>query len=349
MEPPQSPRSPANPALITAIRAAIEAAGGKLTFAHFMELALYHPRYGYYQRAKRGPGRCGDFITSPEVHPFFGFALARQAAACWERLDRPAGFTVREYGAGSGGLAYDILAGLSVEAPALFATIRYELIEPNRHRREEAIAAMSAAGQGLVDKVRAVPPPAPGESLPPIVGMVLANEVADALPVHRLVWRDDALRERFVVWSATHGDFADEIGPLSAEIAARDVPGYLASQGVRLGEGDAIEVCPAAVRWVHDLAAGLASGYALIIDYGYCAKDLYRAHRLAGTLRGHYEHTVTDNPYLSVGERDLTAHVDFTALREAGEAAGLTAVGLTTQADFLAALGMGDFLVEMQR
>ena len=348
MEPPCPSDPPPNSALIAAIRAAIDAAGGKLTFALFMELTLYHPQYGYYQRTTRGPGRGGDFVTAPEIHPFFGFTLARQVTACWERLGRPAGFTVREYGAGTGGLAYDILAGLSVETPALFATIRYELVESNRHRREEAIAAMRVAGQGLAGKVRAVAPPAPGEPLRPILGMVLANEVADALPVHRLVWGKDGPRERYVVWSEEQGGFADATGELSAEIATLDVPGYLASQGLHLSEGDAIEVSPAAARWFSGVAAGLERGYALIIDYGYPAADLYQAHRLAGTLRGHYDHTATDNPYVRVGAQDLTAHVDFTALRQAGEMAGLSFVGLTTQADYLAALGLGDFLVDLQ-
>jgi len=330
-----------HPALVAAIRAELDAAGGRITFARFMELALYHPVYGYYRSPDRRPGREGDFLTAPEMHPFFGFALARQIAECWQRLGRPDPFTVREYGAGAGGLAYDIIAGLSSEAPDVVAALRYRLVEPNPHRLAQALAAMAEVG--LSHLVAAEEPVASGEVLPPIAGVVLANEVADAFPVHRLVWRGDHLVERYVVWR--DGRFAEEEGPRSAP----DLGADLLAAGIALSDGDVLDVSPAAAEWFAGVGRGIARGYALVLDYGYPARELYRAHRLHGTVRAYRAHTVGDDPFQDVGEQDLTAHVDFTALQRAGERAGLAPAGFTTQGPFLASLGLGDDLVRLQQ
>ena len=339
-----------DPVLVAAIRTEMEAAGGRLTFARFMELALYHPERGYYQAADRRPGRGGDFLTAPETHPFFGVTLARQIAECWDRLGRPDPWVIREYGAGVGGLAYDLIAGLSTEAPAAAAALHYRLVEPNRHRREQALAAMAEVGLGETVSGEEIPPGAEAE---PIVGVALANEVADALPVHRLVWRDGegggGLRERYVVWrGGPDGRFGEEEGELSAAARTSDPEGALRAAGVGLADGDAIEVGPAAATWFAGVGRGLGRGYAIVIDYGYGAAELYRGHRLGGMVRAYRRHTVTDDPFGHVGRQDLTAHVDFTALRRAGEGVGLTFAGFTTQGALLASLGMGDLLVRLQ-
>jgi SAM-dependent MidA family methyltransferase len=336
------PPASGHPSLIAAIRAEIAAADGRIPFARFMELALYHPEWGYYLAPARRPGRGGDFLTAPETHPYFGIALARQIAECWQRLDRPSPFVVREYGAGTGALAWDIVAGLAAEAPACHAALAYRLVEPNRNRLQEALAAFAAAGLG--DVVRAEMP-AQGESLEPIVGVVLANEVADAFGVHRLIWRDGHLREEWVVWR--DGRFATEEGGLSPEAAAANPDEMLREHGIALTDGDRIEISPAAAAWFTAAAHGLRRGYALVIDYGYPAPELYAAHRLAGTVRAYRGHTVSDDPFTHVGEQDLTAHVDFSALRQAGEDAGLVFAGQTTQGAFLASLEMGDLLVAL--
>ncbi len=334
-----------DPELIAVIRKELDAAGGRLSFARFMELALYHPTLGYYLAPERRPGRGGDFLTAPETHPFFGMALARQLAECWDRLGRPDRWVVREDGAGIGGLAYDVIAGLTTEAPAAASALRYRMVEPNPHRRAQALAAM--ADVGLAGVVTAEPPPSPGVDPEPIVGVALANEVADAFPVHRLVVRGDRLRERYVVWRGDRdGGFEEEEGGLSDPVAG--VAANLAAAGVALTEGDAIDVSPAAAAWFAAVGRGLGRGYAVVLDYGYATTELYQAHRLAGTVRAYYRHTVTDNPFRRVGHQDLTAHVDFTALRRAGEAVGLTFAGFTTQGAFLAGLGLGDFLVRLQ-
>jgi SAM-dependent MidA family methyltransferase len=330
------------PDLIAVIRAEIDAAGGRIPFARFMELALYHPVWGYYVSPVRRPGRPGDFLTAPETHPFFGITLARQIAECWERLDRPDPFVVREYGSGIGALAWDVIAGLSKELPDCRAALQYRLVETNPHRLAQSLAGFAEGGLGDVVRSEQI---SPGADPEPITGVMIANEVADAFAVHRLIWRDGRLREGWVVWS---GDgFAEEEGDLSPEAAAVDPEGMLRQNGITLDQGDRIEISPAAVTWFVSAARGVRRGYAIVIDYGYPAAELYRAHRLAGTVRAHRAHTVTDDPFAQVGEQDLTAHVDFSALRRAGEDAGLTFAGQTNQGAFLASLEMGDLLVAL--
>jgi SAM-dependent MidA family methyltransferase len=338
------PPATGTPALVAAIRADIAAAGGRIPFARFMELALYHPQWGYYLASQRRPGRDGDFLTAPETHPFFGIALARQVAECWDRLGRPDPFVVREYGAGSGVLAWDIVAGLAAEAPVCRAALEYRLIEPNRHRLQQALAAFAAENLAGVVHAEPITENAAPE---PIAGVVLANEVADAFGVHRLLWRGGRLREEWVVWRDDR--FAAEEGNLSPAAAAAEPEGMLRQHGIALAEGDRIEISPAAAAWFAGAARGLRRGYALVIDYGYPAPELYAAHRLAGTVRAYRGHTASDDPFAHVGEQDLTAHVDFSALRRAGEAEGLVFAGQTTQGAFLASLEMGDLLVALGR
>ena len=334
-----------NPVVVAAIRDEIARAGGRITFERFMNRALYLPGAGYYVGERRRPGRGGDFLTAPELHPMFGFALGRQVADCWERLGRPDPFTVREYGAGVGGLAYDILASLHDERPDVAAATRYRLVEANPHRRAQARAAMREVG--LVGQVE-VSDPADEATMPPITGLALANEVADALPVRRLVVRGGGLREGYVTWSDEAGEFVAVEGAPADPNYAESLLTSLMSEGVALSEGDRLDVSPAAAEWFAGVCRGIGRGYALVIDYGYAAGDLFRGHRLSGTLRAYSEHTVSDDPFRLVGEQDLTAHVDFTALERAGREAGAESVGLTTQGDFLAALGLGDWLLRLQ-
>jgi SAM-dependent MidA family methyltransferase len=324
--------------MLDLIRREIDANGGRITLARFMELALYHPELGYYHSPDRRPGRGGDFLTSPEASPLFGITIARQIAECWGRLDRPVDFSIREYGSGVGGLAYDILAGLSDAAPDLFATIRYRLVERNRHRQAEALTAFRDVG--LIDRII----DESDVSLEPMTGVILANEVADAFPAHRLTVENGAFREMWVAASAEGFHFVTAALSPDAEVAAR----ALQDAGVAMAQGGIYDVSPAAADWFAGAVGHLERGYALVIDYGYEATELYRDHRLAGTLRGYSEHTVTEDPFIRIGDQDLTTHVDFTALRRAGEQAGTEFAGLTTQGAFLAGLGLGDHLLALQ-
>jgi SAM-dependent MidA family methyltransferase len=329
-----------NPELIEVIRGEI-AAAGKITFARFMELALYHPEHGYYLTEARRPGRGGDFLTAPEASAYFGLTLARQIGECWERLGRPERFVIREYGSGIGGLAYDVIAGLSEAHPGIQDSLQYRLVEPNAHRMQQALAAFDEVGLGAIVSAETASP----DDLGPITGVVLANEVADALPVHRLIVRDGRLRERYVAWS-DHGfvEVEDDLSPESAGF-----PAYFARHAVALVEGGAYDVSPAASDWFERACRGIERGYSIVIDYGYDVTTLFQGHRLEGTIRAYREHTVTGDPFQFVGDQDLTAHVDFTALAEAGARAGMTPAGLTTQGAFLASLGLGERLLDLQR
>ena len=321
---------------------------GPLTFARFMDLALYDPDGGYYRAAAVRPGRAeGDFLTAPEAHPIFGRALARAVADAWDRLDRPDPFVLREYGAGTGTLALAILDGLRSERPDIAAAIRYEPIEIEGRRVDVIAKRLAASGHPapIVSRAAAggAATSATTDGNRPIDGFVLANEVLDALPTHRVVVRDGRIREIMVGWR--DGTFVDIEGdPTTPDLAAR-----LAADGVGLAEGQRAEICLAIDAWVTGASAGLGRGVLLLIDYGYPATELYDSiRRRDGTLRAYLRHRVHDDPYLHVGRQDLTAHVDVSAVERAATAAGLDHLGTTTQAEFLVGLGTGDLLQAIQ-
>jgi SAM-dependent MidA family methyltransferase len=317
------------------IRAEIELTG-PITFARFMELAMYDPNGGYYRAEAVRPGRDGDFLTAPETHPIFGAALARGLIEVWERLDRPEPFVLREYGAGTGTLALAILAGLAHDASPLAGSLRFEPVEVEA-RRIETIGARFAAA-GLADRLLG-----PEEWGRPIHGVVFANEVLDALPTHRVVSRGGTLREVFV--DIRDGRFVDVEGtPSAAGLAAR-----LDDERISLVDGQRAEICLALEPWLAAAAAGLERGILLLIDYGYPSTELYDPiRRRDGTLRAYLRQRVHDDPYRHVGRQDLTAHVDVSAVEREARAAGLEHLGTTTQAEFLVGLGVQDLLQAIQ-
>ena len=319
------------PELVTLLRNEIER-DGPITFARFMELVLAHPVFGYYLSQNARAGFAGDFLTGPETHRIFGNTLARQVAECWDRLGQPASFVVREEGSGSGTLARDVLDGLRQERPDVLNALRYELSDVNAARVGNAIATLAESGYDTQATV------ATDE---PFIGVLLANELLDAFPVHRLVIRNGDPREIFVSWH--EGWFADEEAPLSSDTLAGPVTGQ------ELIEGQRLEVSPAAAKWTAGIASKLERGYAILIDYGYPAEQLYSStERPGGTLRTYSRHVVGDDPYRRVGMQDLTAHVDFSAISRAAEAGGCTVLGLTSQAYFFAGLGIEELLLRLQ-
>ncbi len=325
-----------DPELEARIRAEIRESG-PMTFARFMDLALYDARGGYYRAATARPGRDGDFLTAPEAHPIFGRALARHVEDVWHGLGRPPHFTVREHGAGSGALAAGLLGGLAGDGSPLAGVIRYRPVEVEPRRLHELRARLRAAGGGVGDVLEE-------DDGAGVVGVVLANEVLDALPTHRVVRRDGRLLEVFV-GLAEGGAFVDvEAAPSSPALAAR-----LASEGILLVDGQAGEICLAVDGWIAKAAAGLERGVLLLIDYGHPAAALYDpARRRDGTLMAYLGQRAHADVYHAVGLQDLTAHVDITAAERAAASAGLTWIATTTQGPFLAALGVGELLVGLQ-
>jgi SAM-dependent MidA family methyltransferase len=302
-------------ALVELIRREIEAAPGRrITFARFMERALTEPGLGYYATSRTRPTRAGDFLTAPELHPFFGRLVGRHLADVWLRLGAPERFTVREYGAGRGTLERTVRGGLSADGCELAAVLEWQPID-------------------LDD---AVP-------VKPVVGAIIANEYLDALPVHRLVQRSGRLLERYVTWDG------DAFATLEAEPSSSRLMETLDADGVALRDGQAADVSLAAIDWASRLGAELQRGVALVIDYGHPADELYGPRRMSGTLTTYASHTLGDDPYVRVGEQDITAHIDLTAIDRAARDGGLEPLGATTQGRFLAALGVVDLLSDLGR
>lgn len=301
-----------------------------------MEAALYGPG-GYYTEhpALGGPG--GDYFTSPELHPVFGALLGRQVAEVWEALDRPESFDLVEAGPGSGALCRDLLGWARYEAPDFAAAIRYVLVESSEPLRRQQRKLLEAAGllDGRVEwEARSAL--GPDRS---VVGCILANELMDAFPVHLVTVRDGRLLERYVALDAEGRlVFLDDAPSTPA------LPAYFDALGLRPGEGCLAEVNLRAPVWMADVAGSLARGALLILDYGYPAERLYAPERRYGTLLCYRRHGLGSDPLAHVGEQDITSHVDFTSLMRAGEAAGLTTLGLTNQAAFLNNLGLRRYL-----
>ena len=339
------PLPDSDPRLLARIRDEIRAAG-PMTFARFMEIALYDREAGYYagpaedgRWADRGPGRLGDYLTAPESHPIFGWTIAQRLAALWTDLGRPARFVVREHGAGAGALAVGILDGLRRSKSPLLDAARYQPIDISPAARRAFDRAIDAADLGPYVE------PADDQPAP---GAILANELLDALPVHRVEGAaDGGLLERFVTVgpgdAGDAGTLATELGPPSSPaLAAR-----LAAEAITLAPGQPAEVCLALDGWVAGAVAPLERGLLLVIDYGAEAANLYDAAR-GSTLRAYHRHRVHDDPLVGIGRQDLTAHVDLTALDRAAAAAGLTPLKRTTQARYLTELGLGELLVGLQ-
>jgi SAM-dependent MidA family methyltransferase len=314
----------ANAALVELLRGRIDA-HGPITFHDFMETVLYHPQLGYY--ATREPmGHERDYLTSPEVHPIFGALVGKQIEQIWEVLGRPERFDLVEQGAGTGLLARDILRWAARRAPELARVLRYRIVEISASLRRRQEETLSTAG-GRVEWLEALPDE--------IDGCLLSNELLDSFPVHRVVREDGALREIYV--SHGGGRFEEVHGPLSNERIAT----YFDDLGLLPGEGCTAEVNLHAIDWMAAAAKALRRGFVLTFDYGYPAVELYAPWRRDGTLLCFYRHNPSSDPYARIGKQDITAHVDFASLMRAGERCGLEVAGFTTQARFLAALGIG--------
>ncbi len=304
---------------------------GPMTFARFMDLALYDPDGGYYRAAQARPGRGGDFVTAPELHPIFGVTLASAVLEIWERLGRPDPFVVFEHGAGDGALALPLLRELS--ATAVAGALRYHPVDIDERRTATLVQRLSGSGLAHLLATAASDAAIAPES---VAGLVLGNEIVDALPVHRVRQRGDRLVELAVAVDDAGSLIETEIEPTTDALAAR-----LTAEGIELVDGQTAEICHALDAWLATAARPLARGLVLLIDYGYPAAELYDPlRRRDGTLRAYVRQAVHDDPYRHVGRQDLTAHVDVTAVERAAHAAGLTTVGITTQAEALMGLGI---------
>ena len=322
------------PELVSFIQQQITTAAG-ISFADFMQQALYHPEYGYYTSARQRIGKQGDYFTSSSVHACFGRLIARQLVQMWQLLGQN-NFTIAEQGAGEGHLCFDILDTLEEETPELYSRLEYRLVEispDNRQRQRNTLEKHLAAGR--VDWCAL-------EDLQGMEGCFVSNELIDAFPVHLIEKHGGQLYEVFVVNAA--GGFTEELRPLAIDA----INTYFNRIKIEPAEKNRCEVNLAAVAWMTEIATLLKRGFVLTVDYGYLAEELYAPYRHAGTLLCYHQHQTNENPYQRVGCQDMTAHIDFTALQLAGQQAGLAPLYFGQQYQFLMGLGFLEMLIAME-
>ncbi len=308
------------------VRAAIRSAGGLIPFSRYMELALYAPGLGYYSAGARKFGIAGDFITAPELSPLFSRCLARQ---CAEVLTALGGGAILELGAGSGVMAADMLLELQALGHLPEEYLILEVSADLRERQRQTLAAKATALASRVRWLDAVPEE--------FLGIILGNEVLDALPVERIL-KTHRGYEQYCVEEEGEG-FAWASRPVGEQLAAT-LAAFETTLAKPLATGYVTEICLSAAPLVGTLAAALTRGALLLLDYGYPRAAYYHPERSMGTLMCHYRQRAHADPFLYPGLQDITAHVDFTAVAEAATVSGLELAGYTTQAHFLMALGI---------
>lgn len=294
-----------NPILVQAIRQEIQNAGGRITFARFMELALYHPQHGYYASAHPRISKEGDYFTSVSVGPLFGQILARQFLQFRDELGNPPHFRVVEFGGHRGQLRDDVLA----VAPDL----NYQIVE---------------LGDPLPDR---------------ITGVVFSNEFLDALPVHRVQVVNGEWQEVYVGQASSLPTPAtgklEACPTILAPLSDPRLATHLAGLPIHLMEGYRTEVNLRALDWLADIAHRLERGYVITIDYGHEHAKYFAPHHPDGHLQCYHRHTKNNDPYQHIGDQDITAHVEFTSLIEHGKTFGLAPVTFTDQAHYLLSIG----------
>lgn len=307
---PEAGALEASARLVERVRAELAAGGNWMSFARYMQRALYEPGLGYYAGGAAKLGAAGDFATAPELGTLFARTLARQVAALLEP-----GEAILELGAGSGALAEALIAELAPE--------RYLILETSAELRARQEARLGARARWLAD--------VPGR----FRGVMLANEVADALPVHALAWRREGVMERGV--EARDGALAWAERPAGGELLE-------AARALEVPVPYESEIGLAARAWMRLLASRLERGALLVIDYGFPEREYYHPQRTMGTLMCHYRHRAHGDPFFRPGLQDVTAHVDFTALARAAREGGLEILGYCNQAQFLVNCGITELL-----
>jgi SAM-dependent MidA family methyltransferase len=313
--------------LVNILRADIDAKGA-ISFREFMAAALYHPVYGYYASGRAAIGRSGDFFTSVTVGRLFGTLLARQFAEMWDRMDQPREFSLIEQGAHDGTLIEDVLLGMQAIAPDCLSAARPAIIEPSAVWRMKQSERLRNWPIEWVDSV---------DALEPFMGIHYSNELLDAFPVHLVRSGENAWSELYVEWVGDRFGFVDR--PIDdAELRAR-----LERINVPVPVGFRTEVNLEATWWMRNLSQKLKAGYILTVDYGCARAEYYRPDRREGTLEAIATHRREKDVLARPGELDLTAHVEFTSLAQAGLESGLHLEGFTDQHHFLVGLASRHF------
>jgi SAM-dependent MidA family methyltransferase len=313
------------------IRDEIETSGGWIGFARFMQLALYEPGLGYYSAGAQKLGAAGDFITAPEVAPVFSRCVARQ---CAEVLAGLGGGEILELGAGSGAMAAVVLDELA-KLGAL--PQRYRILDVSADLRERQRAKLAQACPRLLDRIDW-----PDRWPASFVGIVLANEVLDAMPVERFVIRGGEVNALGVTWQLGRLEWSETPASEALRAAVRAIERELGA----LPEGFVSEVNLALGPWFAALARAVERGVMLAIDYGLPQREYYAAERRRGTMLCHYRHRFHDDPFVRLGLQDIGAWVDFSAAAGTAQAAGFAVAGFATQAHFLIGCGIDRYVAE---
>ncbi|MUG95964.1 class I SAM-dependent methyltransferase [Scytonema sp. UIC 10036] len=319
----------------------------RITFAEYMDLALYHPTHGYYTKKAIDIGKQGDFFTNVHLGADFGELLAVQFVQMWEILQQPVSFSLVEMGAGQGLLAVDILKYIQQEYPDFFKALDYVIVEKSstlKQQQQQRLQEFSVRWCNLEE--------IPSNS---IAGCFFSNELVDAFPVYQFVLEQGQLLEVYV--TTPNFSVSTSPNPPIPFIEVADTPStqqlveYFELIGINIKngypDGYRSEVNLAALDWLSAVATRLQHGYVLTIDYGYPANRYYNPRRSQGTLQCYYQHHRHNNPYINIGQQDITAHIDFTALERWGEQCGLDTIGFREQALFLMALGLGDRIANL--
>jgi len=304
---------------------------GPIAFETFMEMALYEPGLGYYASESVEIGRAGDFYTSQHLHPAFGALIGKQLEEMWEIMGKPSDFFSVEPGAGAGLMCMDIMHYL--EKKEIFHSLTYAIVEINpsvRHTQEKLLEKY----QDKITWVSSI------KNLGSIKGCVLSNELLDAFPVH-LIEMEDELKEIYVV--VDNGNFREMKGPPSTA-ALKD---YLDEFSIELPEGYRTEINLRVKDWLAAVSEVLTEGFILTIDYGHPALDYYSEERNRGTLLCYHRHQFSENPYINIGNQDITAHVNFSSVKKWGEQIGFRTLGFCQQGTFLISLGIDEIIQEL--
>jgi len=332
-----------HPELVAAIASEITSSG-PIPFVRFMDLALYHPQFGYYMRPSEPReeriGWGGDFYTSSDVHPILGRALAAQARQMDELMGHPAPFTIVEMGAGKGLLARDCLEAIFTQQDSFASRVRCILIERSPAMRElqRQNLAPWLNEPGLVTWVDGLD----GLAQQSVTGLLFSNELIDAFPVHRIQVTAGRTEELCVDYR--DGQFVECLEPLSTAALVH----HLQRLNLNWPEGYRTEVNLQALDWMEQVARRMDRGFVLTIDYGHTAQDLYGPERKDGTFLCYFQQLTNEDPFLRVGEQDMTAHVDFSSLATVGEEQGLHVTGFTNQMSFLMGLGVEEMMAELE-
>lgn len=302
---------------------------GPLTFAEFMDLALYWPSGGYYASRPSPIGPLGDFYTSPVAHPAFAACISLQLEQMWAALGRPSQFYVVEPGAGDGLLCHDILTYLENRHAALLSSLQYVLLDRSGTPglEQELPSHLRTRIQRL--HTSTIP-------LQNITGCLLANELLDAFSVHRVMTHHGRLQEMYVDLDGSNNFVEIARNPSTSELETR-----LKKLDIRLAEGHRTEINLDLGSWIRTVTNTLNRGFVLIVDYGQAERKLHPQSHQGGSLRCYYKHTLNADPYTRVGRQDISVHVDFTTLERAAVCAGLNSLGHGTQREFLLNLGLG--------